>query len=99
MPPCILITGSNKGIGLALARRCLLTSPQNHVILACRSRERGSDALSLLSEENTEWGDRNLCIQCDTGSDDSVLEAAEELKNADEKVRGRNRKGKTIRRD
>jgi len=84
-PPCILITGANKGIGLALVRRCLKRAPDVLVVLACRSRSRGAAAIEVLVKEDPGWGPRTFLIECDTSSDDSVKKAAEELSQADAK--------------
>lgn len=75
----VLITGANKGIGLAIARRCLLDHGDTLVILACRSRQRGQVAMASLVEENTAWSDRVLLIDMDTSSDASVNTAATTL--------------------
>ena len=52
MARVILITGANKGIGLALAARCVRDHDDTHVVLACRSALRGEAAAA---EEKTEF--------------------------------------------
>ncbi|GMH63934.1 hypothetical protein TL16_g07039 [Triparma laevis f. inornata] len=34
IPPCILVTGANRGIGVAIVGRCLLQSKEMHIVLA-----------------------------------------------------------------
>ena len=46
----ILITGANKGIGLAVARRCLLEE-DTHIVLGCRSTARADAAVAALAAE------------------------------------------------
>ena len=43
----ILITGANKGIGFAIANRCLQDHSDTHVILGCRSVARGEAAKAV----------------------------------------------------
>lgn len=72
----ILITGANKGIGLAIARRCLLDHDDTHVVLGCRSLERGSVAVESLVAEMPACRARLSVLQMDTSSDASVKAAA-----------------------
>ena len=73
----ILVTGGNKGIGLAIARRALLDFDDTYVVLACRSVERGNAAVADLAKENAAFSTRTQVLQVDTASDASVREAAE----------------------
>lgn len=75
----ILVTGANKGIGLAIVRRCLADHEDTHCILACRSTARGNEAVSSLVAENSSWEDRLIVLEMDTSSDSSVQSAAEVL--------------------
>eukprot|EP00928_Gymnodinium_smaydae_P032180 TRINITY_DN23375_c0_g3_i1.p1 TRINITY_DN23375_c0_g3~~TRINITY_DN23375_c0_g3_i1.p1 ORF type:complete len:308 (-),score=40.88 TRINITY_DN23375_c0_g3_i1:204-1127(-) len=75
----ILITGANKGIGLAIANRCLQDHSDTHVILACRSTTRGDAAAAELSGRNPGWRDRIRVLQMDTSDDSSVKAAAATL--------------------
>lgn len=72
----VLITGANKGIGLAIANRCLADHSDTSVVLACRSRERGEAAVAELVAANPDWKDRTFVLQMDTSSDESVKAAA-----------------------
>ncbi|EIW66876.1 hypothetical protein M231_07625 [Tremella mesenterica] len=47
----VLITGANSGLGLALARALLDSSEVYHVMLACRSLEKGHHAIAQLNDE------------------------------------------------
>lgn len=77
----VLITGANRGIGLAVARRVLSEHEGTHVILGSREPSRGQDAIhSLLSEGHSSWGERLSLLVLDTSSDDSVASAASQLR-------------------
>jgi NAD(P)-dependent dehydrogenase (short-subunit alcohol dehydrogenase family) len=76
----VIITGANKGIGLAIANRCLQDHNDAHVIMACRSVARGEAAAANLIAANPEWKKRILVIEMDVSSDDSVKAAAAKLK-------------------
>ena len=75
----ILVTGSNKGIGLAIVNRCLADHVDTYCILACRSQERGDAAVASLVAENPAWRGRMEVLEMDTGSDASVSAAAATL--------------------
>jgi carbonyl reductase 1 len=75
----ILITGANKGIGLAIANRCLQDHKDTHVILACRSTTRGDSAVAQLSADHPDWKSRVSVLEMDTSSDESVKAAAATL--------------------
>ena len=75
----ILVTGANRGIGLAIVHRCLVEHEDTHVVLACRSAARGDEAVAGLVSENAEWKDRLTVLEMDTASSDSVTAAATTL--------------------
>ncbi|KAJ5193430.1 hypothetical protein N7449_009572 [Penicillium cf. viridicatum] len=50
-PRIVLITGANSGIGLATAKVLAQASQEFHIILACRSLEKGMQALDELKQE------------------------------------------------
>jgi len=75
----ILITGANKGIGLAIAARCLDDHADTHVVMACRSIARGNAAQEQLAATKPEWKERITVLEMDTASDTSVQAAAASL--------------------
>jgi len=72
----VLVTGANKGIGLALVRRCLADHHDTFCILGCRSRSRGDAAVSALLAEEPAWKERVMVLELDTASTESVRAAA-----------------------
>lgn len=70
MPQTILITGANKGIGLALARE--LAAQSHTVIASCRSPA----AAKELRELETRHADLFSIVKLDVNSDSSAAEAA-----------------------
>ena len=76
----ILVTGANKGIGLAIVNRCLADHKDTQVVMACRSASRGEAAAAELIAANPEWKERLLVLEMDTSSDASVVAAADALK-------------------
>jgi len=75
----ILVTGSNKGIGLAIVNRCLADHADTYCILACRSKTRGDEAMASLVADNPTWQNRMEVLEMDASSDDSVSAAAATL--------------------
>lgn len=74
MPQTILITGANRGIGLALTKRYL--SNDEHVIATCRDPD-GAEALKAIEKEN-----RNLSIlPLDVTDESSIAALAAALDN------------------
>jgi NAD(P)-dependent dehydrogenase (short-subunit alcohol dehydrogenase family) len=77
----IVVTGANKGIGLAIVRRLLSEYDETFLILAARSLERGEQAVSLLLNENEAWKDRLITLKLDVEHDDSTAEASEKIQS------------------
>lgn len=75
----ILITGANKGIGLAIARGVLQHSSDTHVILGSRDASRGKAAIETLMDEQPEWGGRLTQLDLDVTDDESVTSATQRL--------------------
>ena len=75
----ILVTGANRGIGLAIVRRCLSDHIDTHVILACRRALAGGEAAAALIADRPDWKARLTVLEMDTSSDSSVIAAAAKL--------------------
>jgi NAD(P)-dependent dehydrogenase (short-subunit alcohol dehydrogenase family) len=72
----ILITGANKGIGLALVRSVLTADPTVHVLLGSRSAERGQAAVDSVLATSPEWETRLEVLPIDVSDEKSVASAA-----------------------
>lgn len=75
----IVVTGANKGIGLALASEILRQHEDTFVWLGSRSAERGREAVAGLIAENRAWADRLRVLELDVTSDGSVARAVAEV--------------------
>lgn len=76
----VLITGANKGIGFAIARRLLLET-DCHVILGSRDKDRGEAAVQSLVNECNEWENRVIPLLIDVADEGSVRLAAQTVSN------------------
>jgi NAD(P)-dependent dehydrogenase (short-subunit alcohol dehydrogenase family) len=76
----ILVTGANKGIGLAMTVAILERDTDTSVVLGSRSLERGRAALASIVEAHPEWAPRLQVLELDVSSGQSVEQAAAELK-------------------
>eukprot|EP00300_Choanocystis_sp_HF-7_P005953 c14383_g1_i1.p1 GENE.c14383_g1_i1~~c14383_g1_i1.p1 ORF type:complete len:301 (+),score=47.72 c14383_g1_i1:60-905(+) len=74
----VLVTGANKGIGLAIVES-LLSYPHVHVLLGVRSLERGEAARTALSYKADT--SRVQVLQIDVTSSDSVISSSQEIEN------------------
>lgn len=75
----IMVTGANKGVGLAAVKRCLFEHDDTYCIMACRSIARGHEAMAKLVAKHPAWKDRLSVLEMDVGSDASVEAAAATL--------------------
>ncbi|HJK96409.1 MAG TPA: SDR family NAD(P)-dependent oxidoreductase [Polyangiaceae bacterium LLY-WYZ-14_1] len=75
----VLVTGGNKGIGLAIVRGILAHGPETVAILGSRDPGRGAEARDALRSEDQSWGDRLELLEIDVSSAASVQEAAQGL--------------------
>ena len=75
----ILITGANKGIGLATVAKLLDSYDETFLLLGSRDSKKGQEALNSLVDSQPEWRDRLDLIEIDVGQDVSVKSAAEEV--------------------
>ena len=72
----VLVTGANKGIGLAIVTAVLDEHEDTFVLLGTRNLDRGRVALKSLTEKHPAWADRTDVLELDVSSDDSVAKAA-----------------------
>ena len=75
----ILITGANKGIGLATVAKLLGSYDETFLLLGSRDSKKGQQALNSLVNRQPEWKDRLDLIQIDVEQVLSVNSAAEEV--------------------
>ena len=75
----VLITGANKGIGLATVKKLLESYSDTYVLLGSRDFKKGEQALENLLKSNPEYKDRVNLIQIDVEQDGSVNSAALEV--------------------
>lgn len=72
----ILVTGANKGIGLALVEGILREQSDTFVFVGSRDRERGEAARRGLVEAHPQWAERVQVVELDVTSEVSVQAAA-----------------------
>lgn len=72
----ILVTGANKGIGLAIVKAILSEHADTLVYLGARDAARGREALTQLAAEQPRWKERIQVIELDVADDASVARAA-----------------------
>ncbi|KAJ6013816.1 hypothetical protein N7540_008407 [Penicillium herquei] len=70
----VLITGANSGIGYATSK-LISSQPNYHVIMACRSKEKGLKAMEEIQESGIK-GTLSV-LQLDVTSDESIVAAVE----------------------
>ncbi|AQA18958.1 hypothetical protein BST95_12620 [Halioglobus japonicus] len=71
----ILVTGANKGIGLAVASEILRAAADTHVVLGSRDMARGHVAVASLVAQDATWADRITLLELDVCDDQSVQRA------------------------
>ena len=76
----ILVTGGNKGIGLAIVTKLLQDYPDTYLILGSRDVRRGQAAVAQINELMSDSCYRLELLQLDVTSDESVKAAVELLK-------------------
>lgn len=77
----ILVTGGNKGIGLAIVEGILAQHDDTFVYLGARDRARGEAAAAGLVKEHAGWKDRIAVLALDVASDSSVSQAAAKVED------------------
>ena len=75
----ILVTGANKGIGLAIVQALLQHHTDTFVLLGSRDLERGEQAMRALLDTNAAWQNRVDVVQLDVTDDISVRNAADSI--------------------
>ena len=81
MERTILVTGANKGIGLAIVRRLLADFPDTHLLLGSRDVTRGQAAVQqLVGDLGENIKTRLDLVQLDVCSDKSVTAAMQTIK-------------------
>ncbi|APR78264.1 short chain oxidoreductase [Minicystis rosea] len=78
----ILVTGANKGIGLAIVEAILAQHADTFVLLGARDAERGREAAARLASAHAGWDERIEVLPLDVASDASVERAAERASGA-----------------
>lgn len=76
----ILVTGANKGIGLAIVSAILAEHDDTFVFLGCRDLGRGQAARARLAGEHPSWGDRIEVVELDVSRDASVDDATRRIR-------------------
>ncbi|SVE47647.1 uncharacterized protein METZ01_LOCUS500501, partial [marine metagenome] len=84
----ILITGANKGIGLATVKKLLDSYSDTYVLMGSRDLTRGKIALENLLNGDPEFKDRIYLVQIDVEQDDSVNSAAKKVAETIGKIPG-----------
>lgn len=82
----VLVTGANKGIGLAIARAILKEQPDGFVLLGSRDAARGRAARDALLLEEPSWKERISLVALDVAAPASIAAAVESLRG--EKLHG-----------
>ncbi|MBM75481.1 MAG: SDR family oxidoreductase [Proteobacteria bacterium] len=77
----ILITGANKGIGLASVEKVLNTHSDTHIFLGSRDKDRGFAAKRDLMNKNTDIQDRVSVLQLDVTNTESIKNAFSEVEH------------------
>lgn len=72
----VLVTGANKGIGLAIARGVLADQRDTFLVLGSRDVGRGNAALEQLVGEESSWAERSMVLEIDVARQESVTRAA-----------------------
>jgi len=75
----VVVTGANKGIGLAIAAAILAEHTDTVVFLGSRSEDRGQAAREGLIASHPDRADRIEVLQLDVTSNDSVRRAVEQV--------------------
>lgn len=72
----VVVTGANKGIGLAIVEGILERADDALVFLGSRDRDRGESARASIVDKNADWARRVAVVALDVSDDASVAAAA-----------------------
>lgn len=75
-----LVTGANKGIGLAIVNAILSEKDDTFVFLGSRDPARGQAARQELAKAHPAWADRVEVVGLDVSRDDSVAQAVNQIR-------------------
>ena len=78
----VVVTGANKGIGLAVVEATLREQPDAKVWLGCRDRAKGKAARAGLIELESSFAPRVEVLELDVSSDASVAESARQIERS-----------------
>lgn len=76
----VLVTGANKGIGLAIVRAILQEHDDTFVFLGSRDRARGEEAAKSLTTDQAKWSSRVEVVTIDVANDASVKAASDAVR-------------------
>ena len=83
----VLATGANQGLGFAIVAVAATCDPSARYLLACRSLERGQEAIAKLKEQGVTAPLEPL--QLDVTKDTDITKAVESIKNSYGKLDGK----------
>ena len=75
----ILVTGANKGIGLAICEALLVSYSETFVFLGCRDSDLGKRAVKTMIQKKPEVENRIALVEIDVTNDSSVGMAADRI--------------------
>ena len=75
----ILVTGANKGIGLATVENLLKNHKDTFIILSARDPIRGKQAVDTMISKEPGWKNRLFFMVMDVSSDASINNAAQQI--------------------
>jgi NAD(P)-dependent dehydrogenase (short-subunit alcohol dehydrogenase family) len=82
----VLVTGANKGIGLAIVNAILQSTSDISIVLTARDKTRGEQTVENILTEHPEWQYRLKLLQMDVTDEASIMEASLALKSEADKL-------------